>query len=258
MKQRDDAIKAKVETQTRAEQWIRKIQDARAKERSAHKRELMECDARREAAESKLHLLSSRFQRNFRWSEDSDDGADTMSVNSVGSAPTHLAGQALQQAANSVGDSGLGYAVQLGETASKSRGADQVARASEGRGDRGTRTPAPLPAAAAVALPPVTAPPATAPATAIAPAQSMAIPDWHSLVEQTRKLHADNNANPEPAGVNSATGRRSNSSSISSGITSGDRLASDGQVQQASAVMPATSAKGRWAARAAEARRRRP
>ena len=93
VKQRDDAIKAKVETQTRAEQWIRKIQDARAKERSAHKRELMECDARREAAESKLHLLSSRFQRNFRWSEDSDDGADTMSVNSVGSAPTHLAGQ---------------------------------------------------------------------------------------------------------------------------------------------------------------------
>ena len=248
VKQRDDEIKAKLETQTRAEQWIRKIQDARAKERSAHTRELMDCDARREAAENKLHLLSSRFQRNgqrnLRWSEDSDDSADTLSVNSVGSAPTHLAGQALEQAAKSVGDSGLGYAVQRGQMASKRRGADQVSRASEGRKGRSGRTP-----------PSVVPPPAAAPAAA----HPMAMPDWYSLVEQTRKLHAaDKNASSEPAGVGSVSGRRSNSSSSSSEVSSGDRPGLDDQVQQASTVVPATSAKGRWAARAAEARRRRP
>ena len=209
--ERDDAVRAKIETQSHAELWIRKIQDARTKERSAHERELMECDARREAAESKLHALSLQCKhhghRYRRWSGDGDGGAglDTvvgagwvegLSVNSASSAPTHLAGKALQQAVSNAGASTRAarqsaapvdsqakhdndpssddFQLQRGgqhmKMAADSRGADQVVRAARGSDSRsGKRASAP-----------------------VAAGRSTAMPGWHALVmEQTKKLHAD-------------------------------------------------------------------
>eukprot|EP01043_Picozoa_sp_COSAG02_P069723 COSAG02_NODE_12068_length_1604_cov_1.106977_2_plen_301_part_00 len=300
MKERDDAIHAKTETQNRAERWIRKIQDARAKERSAHERELMDCDARREVAESKLHELSSRFQqhRNERWGGDGDGGpdvvsigadwADTLSVNSAGSAPTHLAGKVLLHAAMGGGgttqvarrpaakDAGkakskggsripsdqelraqVQRADQRTKVASRSRGADQVVRAARGGDSRSGKGAAPA---------------APAPAD-----HSTVMPAWHTLVAQTRKLHADKGSaslekKPRPAlAMGSAGGLRgkhdgssSSSSSSSSSGGGGNRASSETPtsenqvpVPQPPEPVPGASGKGRWAARAAAARRER-
>ena len=311
--ERDDAVRAKTDTQSRAELWIRKIQDARAKERSAHERELIECDARREAAESKLHSLYLQCQQNGhrhrRWSGDGNGGAgqdtaigagwvEDLSVNIASPAPTHLAGKALQQAVSNAGATTRAVRQSAASDGSKakhdndprivdvqpqrggqhlklaaeSRGADQVVRAARGSDRRSGKA-------------------ASAPVSAGHPT---AMPDWHALVEQTKKLRADNSgsasgsnfrrlasahdrnhsggqeletkSDPEvamgSASVECAPDGKCDKNSSSDGGTSGSSSSSSSSSSNGvrgrhpAVPVPGASGKGRWAARAAAAARR--
>ena len=212
-RRRDDAVAKREETEERAERWIRKIHDARAEERAAHENDLAESEARREAAEGKLHNLWVRFGRTTSGRTGSYQDADQAvagwmdgagSVVSTGSAPTHLAGLALQQAAMAPRQpqrpprSGRAWHRETNSARRRSIG-EVVERAD--RNDNLLRRESPEPervAASSTARPSAkrrgtdrVARPGKAGSPLRPTSPVCEMPNWQSVVQATQKLHAE-------------------------------------------------------------------